>query len=166
MDHNILIVSEKDQKAYLPYTYNEVEEIYHSSNQYPSIENVIETLYILPLNRFKNSVISRFRETLNLMIHKEKTSIIKAIDLALELMFKYELNPIIISACRNLDELDIYLDCLEENELFDFRCFEIRFEVAPDIYKKQLKEFYSWILTFFCIIISAFLHTLIRNDRR
>jgi len=142
MDHNILVVSEKDQKAYLPYKYSEIEEIYHSSNQYQSIEDVIHDLYILPLSRFKNSVFSRFRETLNLVIHKEKGSMINALDLALELMFKYELNPIIIAACRNLNELDIYLDCLEEKELFDFRCFEIRFEVTPDIYKKPLKEFY------------------------
>ena len=49
-------------------------------------------------------------------------------DLGFELMFKYKLNPIIIAACRNLEELDIYLDCLEENELFDFKCFEIRNE--------------------------------------
>ena len=141
MDHNILIVSEKDQKAYLPYKCAEVEEILNSSNnQYQSIEDVVSDLYVLPLNQFKNSAISRFRETLNLMIHKEKDSIIKSLDLALELMFKYELNPIVIAACRNLDELDIYLDCLEENELFDFRCFEIRFEVAPEIYtnKKRL----------------------------
>lgn len=136
MDDNILIVSEKDQKAYLPYKYSEVEKICHSSNQYQSVEDVIHDLYILPLSRFKNSVISRFRETLNLVIHKEKGSLIGALDLALELMFKYELNPIIIAACRNLNELDIYLDCLEEKELFDFRCFEIKFEVTPDIYKK------------------------------
>ena len=50
-------------------------------------------------------------------------------------MFKYELNPIIITACRNLDELDIYLDCLDKNELFDFHCFDIKFEVAPKITK-------------------------------
>lgn len=134
MDHNILIVSEKDQKAYLPYQYNEVEKIYHSSSQYQSIEDVIQDLYILPLSRFENSILSRFRETLHLVLHKEKGSLFCALDLALELMFKYELNPIIIAACRNLDELDIYLDCLEEKELFDFRCFEIRFEVTPDIY--------------------------------
>ena len=68
---------------------------------------------------------------------KEKGSITKAFDLGLELMFKYELNPIIIAACRNLDELDIYLDCLEENELQEFPCFEIKFEVMPQSVDKQ-----------------------------
>ena len=67
------------------------------------------------------------------MRKKENQPISKALDLGLELMFKHELNPIIISACRNLDELDIYLDCLDKNELFDFNCFNIKFEVTPNI---------------------------------
>lgn len=143
MDRNILVVSEKDQKAYLPYFMSDIEKIYKNSNKkYSSYQDVIESLYIVPLNRFKNASISRFRETLNLILHKENLSIIKALDLALELMFQYKLNPIIIAACRNLDELDLYLDCLEEDELFDFDCFEIRFEVAPEIYKSYAKDFY------------------------
>ena len=143
MDRNILVVSEKDQKAYLPYFMSDIEKIYKNSNKkYSSYQDVIESLYIVPLNRFKNASISRFRETLNLVLHKENLSIIKALDLALELMFQYKLNPIIIAACRNLDELDLYLDCLEEDELFDFDCFEIRFEVAPEIYKSYVKDFY------------------------
>ena len=141
MDHNILVVSEKDQKAYLPYFDSDIEEIYkHSNNLYQSKEEIINDLYILPLDRFKNASMSRFRETLNLLIHKEKKSFLSSLDLALELMFKYELNPIIIAACRNLDELDIYLDCLEENELFDFTCFKIRFEITPDIYREKLNR--------------------------
>ena len=143
MDRNILLVSEKDQKAYLPYFISDIEKIYKNSNKkYSSYQDVIESLYIVPLNRFKNASISRFRETLNLVLHKENLSIIKALDLGLELMFHYKLNPIIIAACRNLDELDLYLDCLEEDELFDFDCFEIRFEVAPEIYKSYVKDFY------------------------
>ncbi len=144
MDRNILLVSEKDQKAYLPYFISDIEKIYKNSNKkYSSYQDVIEEEYILPLNRFKNACFSRFRETLNLVIHKEHGSIIKALDLGLELSFNYKLNPIIIAACRNLDELDLYLDCLEEDELFDFDCFEIKFEVAPEIYKSYAKDFYK-----------------------
>lgn len=138
-DHNILIVSEKDQKAYLPYFASDVETMYkNSSSKFNSMKDVIENYYIVPLKRFEHPIISRFQETLNLVLHKEKKSIFYALDLAFELMFKAELNPIIIAGCRNLEELDIYIDCLEENELFDFRCFEIRFEVCPNVYKKQI----------------------------
>ena len=134
MDSNILIISEKDQKAYLPYKYEDVKKIYENSDgKYNSIIEVIQSLYILPLKKFEKFSIARFREASNLVLHKEKGSIFSAFDLAFELMFKYNLNPIIIAACRNLDELDIYLDCLEEDELFDFKCFEIRFEVSSNI---------------------------------
>lgn len=133
-DNNVLIVSEKDQKAYLPFFYSEVKEIYQNSDDtYQTLQDVVNDLYILPLNKFKNSTIARFKESFHLIRNKEKGPITKALDLGLELMFKYELNPIIIAACRNLDELDIYLDCLEENELYDFSCFEIKFEVMPQV---------------------------------
>lgn len=136
-DNNILTISEKEQKAYLPFFYNQVLDIYkNSNNKYKTLQDVIEDLYILPLNNFKNSSLSRFREAFNLIRKKENGSIAKALDLGLELMFKYDLNPIIISACRNIDELDIYLNCLEENQLYDFTCFEIKFEVSPQIKNK------------------------------
>lgn len=135
-DNNTLIISEKDQKAYLPFYYSEIEKIFkNSNNKYLTMQDVVNDLYVIPLDRFRLSSISRFKESFNLIYNKENASITKALDLGLELMFKYELNPIIIAACRNLDELDIYLDCLAENELFNFDCFEIKFEVAPQLIK-------------------------------
>lgn len=134
-DHNILIVSEKEQKAYLPFFYNDVLDIYkNSNNKYKTLQDVIDNLYVIPLKKFKNSSISRFREAFNFVRNKQKSSIIKALDLGLELMFKYDLNPIIIAACRNIDELDIYLDCLEKRETFEFNCFKIKFEVSPQTF--------------------------------
>ena len=142
MDNDTLIVSEKDQKAYLPYKYDDIEKFYQDNkDKYISVQDVINKDYIVPLNRFKHAVSSRFVETINLVLHKEKKSILKALDLAFELMFQYNLNPIIIAACRNLEELDIYLDCLEEDELFDFRCFKIKFEVTPKIYTQKKPKF-------------------------
>ena len=132
--NNILIVSEKDQKAYLPYNYSEIEKIYENKKHiYTCIQDVIEKLYILPLKNFKNSTTSRFREGFKLIKERENGSTLKALSLGLELMFKYKLNPIVIAACRNIDELDIYIDCLEENELNAFNCFQIRFEITPKI---------------------------------
>lgn len=141
-DNNTLIVSEKEQKAYLPFFYSEVQEIFHnSSHTYVTLQDVIDDLYVIPLNRFKNSAMARFKESFRLIREKEKGSMAKALDLGLELMFRYELNPIIIAACRNLDELDIYLNCLEEQDVYDFPCFKIKFEVMPQVVKKQNNPF-------------------------
>ncbi len=140
-DNNLLIVSEKDQKAYLPFFYSDVKDVYNNSNnKYETMQDVVDSLYVVPLSKFKNSAISRFRESFFLVKNKAKGSITKALDLGLELMFRYDLNPVVIAACRNLDELDIYLDCLEENELYDFSCFEIKFEIMPQL-AKQNKAF-------------------------
>lgn len=140
-DNNTLIISEKDQKAYLPFFYSDIKSIYESDkSSYQTLQDVVNHLYVLPLNKFKNSTLARFREGFYFIRKKEKGSITKALDLGLELMFQYELNPIIIAACRNLDELDIYLDCLEENELYDFTCFEIKFEIMPQLVKNTKKN--------------------------
>lgn len=137
-DNNVLIVSEKEQKAYLPFFYETVKEIYQNpENHYATLQDVVEDLYVLPLENFKNSSLARFREAFHLIRKKEKASVTKAFDLGLELMFRYELNPIIIAACRNLDELDIYLSYLEDNQSYEFSCFEIKFEVMPQLVKKQ-----------------------------
>lgn len=131
-DNNILRISEKDQKAFLPYKISDVEHIYkNSNNQFSSVQDVINKFYVLPLEHFKHSATARFREAFNLILKKDNGSVIKALDLGIELMFNYDLNPIIIAACRNLDELDIYLDCLLTNQLYDFKCFQIIFEVNP-----------------------------------
>ena len=71
-DRNILTVSEKEQKAYLPFFYKDVKEIYQKySDKYKTMKDVIDDLYVIPLDRFKNSSISRFRESFNLIRNKE-----------------------------------------------------------------------------------------------
>ena len=65
------------------------------------------------------------------MKKKENATILESLDLALELTFNNSLHPAIIAACRNLNELDIYLDCLEKNELENFKLFDIKYEVLP-----------------------------------
>ena len=60
MDNDILIISEKTQKAYLPYKYKDLEKIYkNSNNKYNSIMEVIHELYVVPLNEFKYPKIKR-----------------------------------------------------------------------------------------------------------
>lgn len=134
---NTLIISETKGKVILPYNISELEEILKSnSDKYSSIEEIIEKDYTLSFDLFKNLSIARFREAFKLVRTIEKKSIKAAFDLGMELLFNYNLHPAIIAACKNLDELDIYLDYLENNETDKFDCFKIVFEIAPVISKK------------------------------
>ena len=140
-DNKTLVISEEDGKVYLPYTKDEVKEDM-TKNKGKKISELIEQKYILPLDKYKNSMKARFREGYNLMYKKEGKSRKSAFMLGLELMFETNLHPAIISACKNLEELDIYLDCLEDNELEKFSCFKIIYKSLPTLRKKgKLQEF-------------------------
>ncbi|MBS5854436.1 MAG: hypothetical protein KIC56_04340 [Clostridium sp.] len=49
------------------------------------------------------------------------------------------MHPAIITACKSIDELDIYLSCLEDNQLDDFKIFDIKYEMLPKVSKPQSK---------------------------
>ena len=140
-DNNTLVISEEDGKVYLPYSKDDIKnEVLQ--NKGTKISEVIEEKYILPLDKYKNSMRARFREGYNLMYRKEGKSKKSAIMLGIELMFETHLHPAIISACKNLEELDIYLDCLEDNELEKFSCFKIIYKSLPTLRKKaKFQEF-------------------------
>ena len=70
------------------------------------------------------------------MRKRQKASIVESLDIALEQTFNSSLNPAIISACKNLDELDIYLDCLDTDTTSKYPCFNIQYEMLPT---KKLK---------------------------
>ena len=131
---NTLTISETNKTVTLPYKMADLKALLRDNpDKYNSLSDVISDKYTIPISEYKFAALSRFREAFYLIRKKDNGSISKALDLAFELMFKYELNPVIISACRNLDELDIYLDCLDSNETSYFPCFEIKFEITPKI---------------------------------
>lgn len=130
-DNNVLLISETKNKVFLPYSISDLKKILKNNNSYNNIEELINAEYIIPLDKYKNSIIARFKETFNLMRKKENASISDSLNLALELSFNNFLNPAIITACKSLDELDIYLDCLNSNELEKFNLFEIKYEILP-----------------------------------
>ena len=130
-DNKTLLISEIQNKVLLPYRVSDLQKELKKSNTYKNIEEIIENEYTFTLDKYKNAILSRFREAFNLMRKKENSSILDSLDLALELSFNSLLNPAIISACRNLDELDIYLDYLNSNELDKFDLFEIKYEILP-----------------------------------
>ena len=135
---NTLIISEVQGKVILPYKLSDVKEILLNDNdKYKSIEDVIQDLFTRPISNYKISSLARFREAYTLMIEKEKSSKFKALSLASELFSNFNLHPAIITACSSLDELDIYLACLEDNTLDDFHFFDIKYEIAPAVVKAK-----------------------------
>ena len=126
-----LIISEKDNKVILPYNEDDIKKLLDTTTEYTSLEQIIDDKYTIPLERYKNPALSRFRETYNLMKKRQKASMADSLDLALELAFNSSLNPAIITACKNLEQLDSYLTCAELNELDKFEYFKIKYEVSP-----------------------------------
>ena len=95
----------------------------------------------LPISMFKNPFISRFKEAFKLMREREHASIADGIELGLELMFNDKLHPAVITACKTLDELDIYLDYLESGQTNKFNCFKVIFDLSPAVIKKKKNSF-------------------------
>lgn len=132
-DNKTLLISEETQKVYLPYTIEDVMKKLRTSDEYQTVQEIIDNEYTLPLSTFKMPIISRFKEAYRFMRVKEKSSVYAAVDLAVELMFNSNLNPAVIRAAKDLKELNIYLDCLYENEVEKFDCFKIVYKVLPKI---------------------------------
>lgn len=142
LKENTLIISETKQNVVLPYTIlNLKQELSNFPDKYTSLQDVIDTCYTKPLNLYKNAPISRFKEALNLIKEKENGTLKQALDLGLELFFNSNLHPAVISACKNLDELDIYLDYLENGEIHNFNCFNVIFDVAPLVVKRKRSQY-------------------------
>ena len=132
-DNNTLLISEKLQKVFLPYS---VKEVMSYLEQYPkeysSFSDVITKEFIFPYSYYsKHTVVSRFREAYSLIRDRESKSIIDAFKFAVDIMFNYELNPVIIAACKTQEELEDYLSCLNRQKLDEFTAFEIKYEISP-----------------------------------
>ena len=131
-EENTLIISQQASTVYLPFRKETLEETLRlHSKKYKSMEDLIQKEYTRPLKIYKNPFIARFREAFKLVKNVERGSISEAFGLGMEVMFNYNLHPAIISACRGIDELDIYLNCLDDGRTQDFDCFKIIFEVPP-----------------------------------
>ena len=132
-DNNTLIISEKDNKVFLPYKVEEVTAYLEQfPDQYSSFESVVAKEFILPLNYYmSHPVLSRFREAYSLCRDREAKPIFESLKYGMDMMFNRRLNPAIIAACKTQDQLSHYLNCLEKNDLKNFTDFEIKFEMNP-----------------------------------
>ncbi len=130
-DSDILLISETQKKVVLPYKIEDLEKILKKNKKYQTLQDVIDGEYTFPIDKYKNSSKSRFKEAYNLMRKKEKASVFDSLSLATEVIFNSSLNPAVITACNNLDQLDVYLDCLSSNELDKFNYFKVKYEIVP-----------------------------------
>ena len=140
--NNTLLISEEEQKVFLPYTVEDLEKEL-AENDELTVAEIIEKKHTIPLKNYKNPMKARFKEGFNLIRYKERKSFREAVMLGLELMFETNLHPAIISACRDLQELDIYLDCLDDNELEKFSCFKIVYKAMPMLAKRNKMQVFE-----------------------
>ena len=131
-DNDTLLISETQSKVVLPYKIDDVKRILNENpKKYETLQDVINVEYTLPITKYKNSSKSRFKEAYNLMRKKEKASIFDSLSIATEMTFNSLLNPAVITACQNLNQLDVYVDCLSTNELDKFNYFKVKYEILP-----------------------------------
>lgn len=130
---NTLLISQETGKVILPYSLDNIYEFLKNNDSYISVDDVIDKIFTRPLKYYKNQPLARFKEAYKLIKDRENGSKKQALDLALELAFNTNLHPAIITACKSLDELDIYLSCLEYNELDDFHFFKVQFKITPSV---------------------------------
>ncbi len=137
-NNNTLLISEKQGKVILPYKAEEVLRIFNKEkSKYSSVGEVIEDKFTRNFSDFKIQFASRYAEAMKLARDRENYSFMDAITIATEMMKKRFLHPAIISACRTLNELDVYLDCLDKNELEDFKIFKVKYELYPMVVKQN-----------------------------
>lgn len=138
-DLGTLVISEVKNKVFLPYTKSEIEYfLKNEDNNYLSSVDVVENEFTRSFDSYKHQYSSRYKETYELLTKKEDLSLKEKIDLASEMCLKKYLHPAIISACKNLNELNVYLDCLDKNELDDFKVFNIKYEITPMLTEGKL----------------------------
>lgn len=132
-DNDSLIISEKQDKIFLPYTIDELEKYLKSyPDVYSSLVDVVNQEFILPFNSFlKHPAKARFIETYNLIKNRQGKSIFSAVAYGLKLLGRYNLNPAIIAACKTENQLDAYLYYLNSNNLSKFKNFKIIYEINP-----------------------------------
>lgn len=134
---NLLLISEMQEKVFLPYKLTDISQLLMDNREkYNSIDDVINDVYTVPYERYRFAAISRFKEAYAL-VKNNNGSTLQAISLGAELFSNFNLHPAIITSCKTLDELDIYLACLEDDVLNEFDIFDIKFEIRPIVNNKK-----------------------------
>ena len=128
-DNNVLRISEIDKKIYLPYTVEEVREVLNDSGKYSSEQEVVENHFTIPTSTYMNFFTGRYKEVVALIAKTPNCEVGKMF--AFGQMFNTKVHPAIIRSFRTMNDYYYYLKCLENNNLEDFKVFDIKYEVPP-----------------------------------
>jgi len=130
--NSILVISEKKRTVLLPYTKDDLQKYYEQfPKSYRDLRDVIQKQFVLPIDYFKYYSVSRFREGYSLLRNREGRPVFDSLKFGMNLMFKYNLHPAIITACKTEEDLNEYLKCLDNDKTKEFNKFVIKFEVTP-----------------------------------
>lgn len=132
-DNETLVISERTNSIYLPYKVTELLRYVETyPNVYSSLADVVEQEFILPFDYFmKHPFKSRFFETYNLIRNRQGKPVTHAVTAGLKLIYKHNLNPAIIAACKTEHELNSYLYYLDNKNLKGFKFFNIHYDINP-----------------------------------
>lgn len=121
-----LIINKKLGIAILPYSISDLDEVFlKNPEKYTSIQDIIEQEYTIQLKDFENSSITRFKEAFKLAKNRSNYTFLQAANFAKKLLIENEVTPLIIASCKNVEELEFYIECLNNNKLDDFHYFKI-----------------------------------------
>ena len=122
----VLFISYKENYAILPYSTKDLEEFFSNNpEKYSSLQDIIDKEYTISLENYKFDSSSVYDECINVAKKSKNYNTIKAMKFANNIRKIENVNPLIIKACRNLDEIELYIDFLEKNNLSNFTLFKI-----------------------------------------
>lgn len=121
-----LIINKKLGIAILPYSIPDLDELFlNDPEKYSSIQDIIDQEYTVKLKDFENSSITRYKEAFKLAKDKSNYTFSQAANFAKIFLIENEITSLIIASCKNVEELEFYIECLNNNKLNDFHCFKI-----------------------------------------
>ena len=121
-----LIINKKSGIAILPYSISDLDELFlNDPEKYSSIQDIIDQEYTVRLKDFENSSITRYKEAFKLAKDRSNYSFSQAANFAKVFLIENEITSLIIASCKNVEELEFYIECLNNNKLNDFHYFKI-----------------------------------------
>lgn len=121
-----LIINKKLGIAILPYSISDLDELFlNNPEKYTSIQDIIDQEYTIKLKDFENSSITRYKEAFKAAKDRSNYTFSQAANFAKKLLIENEVTSLIIASCKNVEELEFYIECLNNNKLYDFHHFKI-----------------------------------------